>query len=176
MNITSLLSIEPYSWASIGTAMFCGAIIGLERQLRGKPVGIRTSAIITIGTYLFLATSFLVQGELIDHTRVIGQVITGIGFLGAGVMLAKNGAVVGVTSAATIWVLAAIGVMIASNYLLPAIKLSLLVVAILWGVDLLEQHTRAFSRGVHARVVNYSQKKRPAQDVSSDHNNERPSS
>ena len=165
MNFISLMSVEPYSWASIGTAMFCGAIIGLERQLRGKPVGIRTSSIITIGTYLFLATSFLVQGELIDHTRVIGQVITGIGFLGAGVMLAKNGAVVGVTSAATIWVLAAIGVMIASDYLQQAIKLSLLVVAILWGVDLLEQHTRAFSRGVHARVINYSQKKRTDSDT-----------
>ena len=162
MDLQQLISVEPYSWASIGTSMFCGAIIGLERQLRGKPVGIRTSSIITIGTYLFLATSFLVQGGLSDHTRVIGQVITGIGFLGAGVMLAKNGAVVGVTSAATIWVLAAIGVMIASGYLLPAIKLSLLVVAILWGVDLLEQHTVTFSRGVHARVVYYSQKKRPS--------------
>jgi putative Mg2+ transporter-C (MgtC) family protein len=167
MNIETLLSVEPYSWASIGTAMFCGAIIGLERQLRGKPVGIRTSSIITIGTYLFLATSFLVQGDLIDHTRVIGQVITGIGFLGAGVMLAKNGAVVGVTSAATIWVLAAIGVMIASGYLLPAIKLSLLVVAILWGVEMLELHTRTFSRGVHARVIHYSQKNRSAKDASS---------
>jgi len=176
INITDLISVEPYTWASIGTAMFCGAIIGLERQLRGKPVGIRTSSIITIGTYLFLATSFLVQGDLVDHTRVIGQVITGIGFLGAGVMLAKNGAVVGVTSAATIWVLAAIGVMIASGYLLPAIKLSLLVVAILWGVELLEQHTRTFSRGVHAKVVNYSQKKRPGKDAAKDEDNEPSSS
>ena len=66
--------------------------------------------------------------------------------------------------------------MIASDYLLPAIKLSLLVVAILWGVDLLEQHTRTFSRGVHARVVNYSQKKRPLKDASGVNNDEPPSS
>ncbi|MFT7262562.1 MAG: putative Mg2+ transporter-C (MgtC) family protein, partial [Halioglobus sp.] len=119
MDINALLSIQPYSWASIGTALFCGTIIGLERQLRGKPVGIRTSTLITLGTYIFISSSMFEFGSLsgsarvvTDPSRVIGQVITGIGFLGAGVMLAKDGMVVGVTSAATIWVLASIGVSI----------------------------------------------------------------
>ena len=67
---------------------------------------------------MFLSTAFNLQGDVIDHSRVVGQIITGIGFLGAGVMLAKDGAVVvGVTSAATIWVLASIGVMIATENL-----------------------------------------------------------
>lgn len=160
MGIEEIFSIAPYDWSSIGTSMFCGGIIGLERQLRGKPVGIRTSSIITIGTYLFMASSFLIQGDNIDHTRVVGQVITGIGFLGAGVMLAKDGLVQGVTSAATIWALAALGVMIASLHHEAAIKLSLLIVAILYGVEFLEQHTKAFSRGVHAKVVHYSENRR----------------
>ena len=54
MNWHTLIDIAPYDWSAIGTAVFCAAIIGLERQLRGKPVGIRTSALITLGTYLFL--------------------------------------------------------------------------------------------------------------------------
>ncbi|WP_372739811.1 MgtC/SapB family protein, partial [Neptunomonas sp.] len=97
--------------------------------------------------------------DAIDPSRVIGQVITGIGFLGAGVMLAKDGAVVGVTSAATIWMLAAIGVIISSGYLFAAIKISILVVGILYGVDLLEEHTKAFSRGVHAKVRGFTIKR-----------------
>ncbi|MEZ5525141.1 MAG: MgtC/SapB family protein [Pseudomonadales bacterium] len=160
-----LVDISPYKWKAIGTAIFCGAIIGLERQLRGKPVGIRTSALITLGTYLFLASSFLLEGQVVDPSRVIGQVITGIGFLGAGVMLAKDGAVLGVTSAATIWVLAAIGVMISTNHLLAAIKLSFLVVCILYGLDLLETHTKAFSRGVHASVKRYKRERTLARKV-----------
>ncbi len=156
MNFEAIIDVSPYSWYSIGTATFCGTIIGLERQLRGKPVGIRTATLIVLGTYLFLATSFLIQGEGVDHSRVVGQIITGIGFLGAGVMLAKDGAVVGVTSAATIWVLASIGVMIATDHLLASVKISLLVVAILYGVDVLESNVKMFGRGVHVKVKSYS--------------------
>lgn len=160
MTLAELITIEPYSWQAIFTAIFCGTIIGLERQLRGKPVGIRTSSLIVLGTYLFLSTAFMLKGDIIDPSRVIGQVITGIGFLGAGVMLAKDGAVVGVTSAATIWVLAAVGVMIATNNYLNAIRISVLVVLILYGVDLLEAHTKSFSRGVHNKVKNHPRFKR----------------
>tara|TARA_R110001592_G_scaffold140906_2_gene362041 strand:- start:16620 stop:17210 length:591 start_codon:yes stop_codon:yes gene_type:complete len=163
VNYETLVDVSPYSWHSIGTALFCGAVIGLERQLRGKPVGIRTSTLIVLGTYLFLATAFMLKGDVIDHSRVVGQIITGIGFLGAGVMLAKDGAIVGVTSAATIWVLASIGVMIATDHLLVSIKISLLVVAILYGVDVLEANVKIFGRGAHAKVKSYgsrSQSKR----------------
>ena len=151
-----LIDVSPYSWNSIGTSLFCGAVIGLERQFRGKPVGIRTSTLIVLGTYLFLSTAFQLQGDIIDHSRVVGQIITGIGFLGAGVMLAKDGAVVGVTSAATIWVLASLGVMIATEHHLVSIKIALLVVLILYGVDVLESNVKIFSRGVHAKVKSYS--------------------
>lgn len=148
----SLFDVSPFQWNAIGMAIFCGAIIGLERQLRGKPVGIRTSSMITLGTYLFITSASMLQGDQIDPTRVVGQVITGIGFLGAGVMLAKDGAVVGVTSAATIWVLAAIGVMIGIGYLSQAFILALLVVAILYGVDVLEDRMKILTRGVHSKV------------------------
>ncbi len=152
MPIAELVAVDPYSWRAILTAILCGAIIGLERQLRGKPVGIRTSALITLGTYLFIASSALTINEHSDPSRVIGQVVTGIGFLGAGVMLSRDGVVLGVTSAATIWSLAAIGVCIAIGNLGQAIKLSLVVVVILVGVDVLEEYSQSFTRGVHRKV------------------------
>lgn len=147
-----IFSIEPYSWSAISASVFCGTIVGIERQVRGKPVGIRTSSLIVLGTYLFLASAALLSGDALDPSRVVGQVITGIGFLGAGVMLAKDGAVVGVTSAAAIWVLAAMGVMIAMGSLFAAIKISFLVVLILFGVDLLEDNTLSMSRGVYSKM------------------------
>lgn len=152
MTLLQVIDIEPYQWSSICTAIFCGAIIGMERQLKGKPVGIRTSSLITLGTYLFLSTAYLLQGQTVDPSRVLGQVISGIGFLGAGVMIAKEGGIVGVTSAATIWVLAAIGVMISSDYLIPAVKLSVIVVAILAGIDYLEKNIESLGRGVYSSV------------------------
>lgn len=160
MNVSPWLDITPYDWHSIGTAVLCGSIIGLERQLRGKPVGIRTATLITLGTYLFLATAFGLEGQIVDPSRVVGQVITGVGFLGAGVMLAKDGAVVGVTSAACIWVLASLGVMISAGHLVASCKMALLVVAILYGAEQLEAHTKAFSRGAHSRVLHYTKRKR----------------
>ena len=151
MSLDSLLSITPYRWSAIAASIFCGFIIGLERQLRGKPVGIRTSALIVLGTYIFIASSMFVAADITDPSRIIGQVITGIGFLGAGVMLAKDGAVLGVTSAATIWSLASIGVCIAIVDSYTAIKLSVIVVAILYGVEILEEYSTALTRGVHSK-------------------------
>ena len=118
-------------------------------------MGIRTSALIVLGTYVFIASSMFVAVDITDPSRIIGQVITGIGFLGAGVMLSKDGAVIGVTSAATIWSLASVGVCIAIVDSYVAIKLSFIVVAILYGVDLLEEYSSAFTRGVHSKYSSW---------------------
>lgn len=165
------LSIEPFSWHAIGTSVLCGTIIGAERQLRGKPVGIRTSSLITLGTYIFIAASMVVSSVdhdgtriVTDPSRIIGQVITGIGFLGAGVMLARDGFVLGVTSAATIWALASIGVCIAIGYNWVAIKLSLVVIAVLVGVDVLEDYSQAFTRGVHKKYQSWFGKSKKSSD------------
>ena len=158
MELAELISIAPFEWQAVGTSILCGTIIGLERQLRGKPVGIRTSALITLGTYIFIAASMLVSTTATDPSRIIGQVITGIGFLGAGVMLARDGMVLGVTSAATIWSLAAIGVCIAIGYDVVAIKLSLVVVFVLVGVDTMEDYSQVLTRGVHKKYQDWFEK------------------
>lgn len=144
-----VFDISPFGWAELGTALLCGFIIGLERQLRGKPAGIRTAILIVLGTYVFIAASMSVNSNMTDPSRIIGQVITGVGFLGAGVMLARDGMVIGVTSAATIWILAAVGVCIGIGQDLVAIKLSLLVVTVLVGIDVLENSSSVMRRGVH---------------------------
>jgi putative Mg2+ transporter-C (MgtC) family protein len=158
MTIEEIFSIAPFAWSEVATAILCGVIVGLERQLRGKPVGIRTSALIVLGTYLFIAVSTTLTNEVTDPSRIIGQIVTGVGFLGAGVMLAKDGMVVGVTSAATIWALAAVGVCITIVGELVAIKLSIVIVLILAGVDLLEDYSVWFTRGVHSQYSHWRQK------------------
>lgn len=160
LDWTALLDIAPYDWKAIGTALFCGTLVGLERQMRGKPVGIRTSSLITLGTYLFLVGASSITTEATDPSRIIGQVITGIGFLGAGVMLARDGIVVGVTSAATIWVLASVGVAIGLGHLDVAMKLSVVVVGVLFGVDIVEDYFQSLTRGVHRKYKGWKRSMR----------------
>ena len=148
----SFWDVGPLSWQGIFTAILCGAVVGAERQIRGKPVGVRTAILITLGTYAFIAAGLSIRTDMTDPSRIIGQVITGIGFLGAGVMLTRRGVVYGVTSAATIWSMASIGVCIAIDEWLTAIKLSFLVVTILVGIDLMEQYALKVSNGFAHRL------------------------
>jgi len=82
-------------WLRLGTSVLCGGIVGLERQLRGKPAGIRTSILLCMGTQLFVTLGSSFVGERVDPTRVLAQVVTGIGFVGGGVILAREGAIIG---------------------------------------------------------------------------------
>lgn len=159
MDFDLFLSISPYNWHAIGAAMLSGTVVGLERQLRGKPVGIRTSVLIVMGTYLFVQSAHVISAEASDTARIIGQIITGIGFLGAGVMLARDGVVIGVTSAATIWALASIGICIGIGENVSAIKLSLVVVVVLLGVDLLEDYFESMTKGVHQKYQSWKGKR-----------------
>jgi putative Mg2+ transporter-C (MgtC) family protein len=145
----SVIEVGPLTWEALLCCFLSGIIVGLERQLRGKPVGMRTSAVICIGTYIFIAMTRAVANQITDPSRIIGQVVTGIGFLGAGVILARHGAIIGVTSAAAIWVLAAIGVVIGVGFPWLGVKLAVLTVAILVGVDLIESRFEFLQRGVH---------------------------
>ncbi len=125
-------------WLQVGTAILCGGLIGLERQVRGKAAGIRTSILICLGTVIFVRLGTVFSGENADPARVLSQVVTGVGFLGAGVILARGELVTGVTSASVVWMLAAIGATIGLGYYLEAIALALIAVAILTVVRRLE--------------------------------------
>ena len=148
-------SIEPLHWSGLITTFICGGIVGLERQLCGKPAGIRTSTLICMGTYVFVVVGADMAGGTGDPSRVIGQVVTGIGFLGAGVILTREGSILGVTSAATIWVLAAIGVLAGGDRNLAAIIVATLTVGILVGVNILESVFASLQQGVHTRIKKF---------------------
>ena len=138
-------------WIRLVVTIVCGGIIGLERQLRGKPAGIRTSILICLGTVVFISLGLVLNPMAQDTSRVLGQVITGIGFIGAGVIMGKENIVKGVTSAAIIWTLAAIGASIGFGLLSTAVVLTLVTVGVLLGVEFLETSFRKLRRGVHAR-------------------------
>lgn len=138
-------------WVTIGMAILCGAIVGLERQLRNKPAGVRTSILICLSTSVFIHLGAAASTGHGDPGRVLGQLVTGVGFLGAGVILAREGVVTGVTTAAVIWVLAATGAAIGLGYHLGALALALVTVSVLTGVELLESSVRWLTRGIYRR-------------------------
>lgn len=138
----------------VGLATLLGGAIGLERELGGKPAGLRTNILICIGAVLYTHLSVvMVSGD--DPTRVTGQIVTGVGFIGAGTILHARGAVVGLTSAATIWVVAAIGVALGSGYYLEGLGTTLAVIIVLQGLgrveSLVERHTARSRVTIHAR-------------------------
>src|SRR2546428_10596778 len=91
-------------------AALLGGIIGVEREIRDKPAGLRTNILICVGSTLFMSISTKVAQLLGgDPTRIAAQIISGIGFLGAGAVLHSHGFVLGLTTAATIWVVAGVG-------------------------------------------------------------------
>lgn len=136
-------------WIPICMSLLCGGMIGLERQLRGKPAGIRTSILICLSTTIFIHLGMQTMGEGTDASRVLGQVVTGVGFLGAGVIISREGTLTGVTTAAVVWALAAIGSTIGFGHFAGAFALSLVAVFVLWLMDYLEEHVENLARGVH---------------------------
>jgi putative Mg2+ transporter-C (MgtC) family protein len=91
-------------------AVVLGGVIGFERELRQKSAGLRTNILIALGSALFTVSSIQLATETGDPTRIVAQVVTGVGFLGAGAIMRTDNKVQGLTTAATVWVNAALGV------------------------------------------------------------------
>lgn len=122
----------PFSWTDIEMifrillAVVLGALIGFEREITHKPAGLRTHIFVCMGACLFTIASFyLIEDSTIgtfDSTRIAAGIVTGISFIGAGSIIASKGDVKGVTTAASLWVVSAIGLMVGFGiYLLPII-------------------------------------------------------
>jgi putative Mg2+ transporter-C (MgtC) family protein len=110
-------------------AAFLGGIIGLERELKRKPAGLRTNMFICFGSAMFTILSNELAGEwgIGDHTRIAAQIIPGIGFIGAGSILHDKGGVSGITTAATLFVVASIGMAAGGGLYLEAIFATMLI-------------------------------------------------
>lgn len=113
----------------ISIALLCGVLIGLERELKGKPAGISTQSLVIIGAMMFAFMSHISTG---DPSRIAAQIVSGIGFLGAGIILKseKKGKVSNLTTAASIWFSAAVGMSIGFGYYFIAIFTTMVAVLI----------------------------------------------
>ena len=120
-------------------AAILGGTIGIEREIRDKPAGLRTNILICVGSTLFMSISTRVA-ELIggDPTRIGAQIITGIGFLGAGAVLHSHGFVMGLTTAATIWVVAGVGMALGSGMYMVAVFATLMSLVTLYFLSFIE--------------------------------------
>ncbi|GAB2761109.1 MgtC/SapB family protein [Salinimicrobium soli] len=101
----------------VGAALLSGVLIGVEREIRNKNAGLKTNALVSLGAAVFVVIS-VKFGDVpgVDMTRVLGQVVTGIGFIGAGVILHKGTTVRGLTTAATVWCSAGAGCLAAFGF------------------------------------------------------------
>jgi uncharacterized membrane protein YhiD involved in acid resistance len=123
-------------------ATLLGGAVGMEREIAGKPAGLRTNILICVGAALFTQLSvdiarigFTPDGRPYgDTTRIAAQIVSGIGFLGAGAILHGGGSIVGLTTAATIWVVAAIGVAVGAGAYVDALGATALIMVILVGL------------------------------------------
>jgi putative Mg2+ transporter-C (MgtC) family protein len=130
-------------------AIACGGLIGVEREIRSKPAGFRTNILICLGSMLFMWLSAQVAmvvaiGRPADPGRIAAQVVAGIGFLGAGTIIQSRGRITGLTSAAMIWVVSAVGMTIGAGYSIIGVITTGLVLLVLVGLGLVER--RMFRR------------------------------
>lgn len=114
-------------------AAFLGFIIGAQREKTGKPAGARTTALVTLGSTAFSLMSSQGFGDSLglDPSRISSQIVVGVGFLGAGIITFHDDKVNGVTTAATLWVAAALGIVIANGFYFEALYLTLITLFIL---------------------------------------------
>jgi putative Mg2+ transporter-C (MgtC) family protein len=132
------------------TSVLCGAVVGGEREKREKPAGLRTLILVCLGSATFTMASYAFVSTTGDSGRVAAQIVTGIGFLGAGAILHSSGIVRGMTTAATVWAVAATGMVVGIGYAGAGLGLSVVVRLVLSAALALER--RAWG-GVHLSQV-----------------------
>lgn len=136
---STIVELFPDYALKLAVALLCGMMLGAERERREKPAGLRTIVLITVGSTLYMIVSELVPRITMgpdavtqaDPSRIAAQVVSGIGFLGAGTIIQSRGSVHGLTTAAIIWFAAAVGLCIGLGFPLLAIGSTILVIVMM---------------------------------------------
>ena len=149
----------------LALAVVLGGAIGLEREIKAKPAGLRTNILICVGSALLSDVSIrigLIDGgaRVGDPARLAAQIVSGIGFIGAGTIMQGGGMVTGLTSAATIWVVAAIGIAIGAGFYVEAAGSGILVMVVLAWLTRIENRVRRIRR-----VVQFTVRAKPATPI-----------
>lgn len=120
-----------------------GAAIGFEREMHRQPAGFRTHSLVALGSALFtIISAYGFAGSLVDPTRIAAQIVSGIGFIGAGTILQHRGNIRGLTTAASLWAVAAIGMAAGAGLLALALVGTLLILVVLSLLDNVEDFVR----------------------------------
>lgn len=127
----------------LAAGLVLGAVIGLERELSRQPAGFRTHSLVALGAALFtIVSAYAFTGPIVDPTRIAAQIVSGIGFIGAGTILQHRGSVRGLTTAASLWAVAAIGMAAGAGLLIMAIVGTVLILVVLALLDRVEAFAR----------------------------------
>jgi putative Mg2+ transporter-C (MgtC) family protein len=127
----------------LAVAVLLGAAIGFERELRSQPAGFRTHTVVSLGSATFTVVSaFAFTGPGADPTRIAAQIVTGIGFIGAGTILQSRGHIRGLTTAASLWAVAAIGMAAGAALYVLAVASTVLLIIVLQVLDRVEDYAR----------------------------------
>ena len=130
VDVTTL-DLDTWMFVRLLIAVVLGALVGYERERAGKPAGVRTHGMVSLGAALFAVVSMHGFGTTDDTARVAAQIVTGIGFIGAGAILHDRGGVHGLTSAASLWVTAALGLAAGVGMVVISVGTTLLVFLLL---------------------------------------------
>jgi putative Mg2+ transporter-C (MgtC) family protein len=123
----------------LAVGLVLGAIIGFERELHRQPAGFRTHSLVSLGAALFTVVSaFGFGGVMVDPTRIAAQIVSGIGFIGAGTILQYRGNIRGLTTAASLWSVAAIGTAAGAGLFVVATIGTILILVVLTILDRVE--------------------------------------
>jgi len=128
---------------AIVLAVALGSMIGWERERSGKAAGLRTNILICLGAAVFTILSKYMAGDGDSWTRVAAQVVSGVGFLGAGAIIQDRGGIQGLTTAATIWLVSSIGMACGAGYYVLAGLTTIIAMVVLVGVRALEKRRRS---------------------------------
>lgn len=134
-------------------ASILSGIVGIEREIRRKPAGLRTNILIGLGAALFTILAETMSGED-AAARIIQGIVTGVGFIGAGVLMRQEGSVTGTTTAATIWLVTGIGVACGMRCYETAVVVTILALIILWGLSPLDKR-------IHAEQQRHQEQRNP---------------
>lgn len=138
---------------SLVVAAILGSAVGMEREIQGKSAGLRTNALICVGACLFTQLSIALTGPGAgDPSRVAAQIVTGVGFIGAGTIMRGRGSVTGLTTAATIWLVAAVGMAVGAGWIMEAAGATLLTLVVLSVLGRLEAHLEFKSGSSEVRL------------------------
>ncbi|HYM53250.1 MAG TPA: MgtC/SapB family protein [Candidatus Dormibacteraeota bacterium] len=127
----------------LAAGLVLGAVIGFERELHRQPAGFRTHSLVALGAALFtIVSAYAFVGPGVDPTRIAAQIVSGIGFIGAGTILQHRGSVRGLTTAASLWAVAAIGTAAGAGLLVMAVVGTALILVVLALLDRVEEFAR----------------------------------